>query len=73
MLISTRFERLGLLVSTIIFALVAIAQFWRALANVPVDFGGHLIPVWASLLVGLVALAMAFWMGVLLKNRRPLI
>ncbi len=72
-MLSTRTERLGLLAATVIFALVAIGQLWRAFANVPVNFGGHLIPPWVSVAVGLVALGMAFLMGTLLRNRRPLI
>jgi hypothetical protein len=72
-MLSTKNERLALLISTVIFSVFAIAQLWRAFANIPVEFGGQVVPVWVSLLAGLVSLAMAFWMGVLLKQRRPLI
>lgn len=73
MFFSTRNERLGLLLATIIFAIVAVVQLWRGFANVSLSVGGHAIPDWVSLLAGLVALLMAVWMGTLLKNRRPLV
>jgi hypothetical protein len=72
-MISTKNERTALFVSTIIFALVAVMQLWRAFANVPLELNGQLIPVWTSLLVGLGSAAMACWTGLLLKRRRPLI
>jgi hypothetical protein len=72
-MISTKNERTALLVSTIIFAVVAVVQLWRAFANIPVEFNGQLVPVWTSLLIGLGSAAMACWTGLLLKRRRPLI
>jgi hypothetical protein len=72
-MMSTKNERMALLVSTAIFTIVAIAQLWRAFANIPVVFNGQPIPVWTSLLVGLLSAAMALWTGMVLKQRRPLI
>jgi hypothetical protein len=66
-------ERLGLLVSMIIFGLIGLVQLWRALAGVSVEFGGHSIPLWFSALIGLAALAMACWMGAILRRNRPII
>jgi hypothetical protein len=73
MLFSNRNERSGLLISAVLFALIGIVQLGRALMNVPVTIGHSAIPAWVSLLIGLVSLGMAFWMGMLLKHRRPLI
>jgi len=66
-------ERLGLLVSMIIFGFIALVQLWRALAGVSVQFGGQSIPVWLSAVIGLAALAMACWMGAILRRNRPIL
>jgi len=70
---STKNERSALLVSLVIFAIAGLMQLYRGFAQIPVTFNGHAVPTWPSLLVGVLLLAMAFWMGVLLKHRRPIL
>ena len=70
---SAKNERIALLVAAVLFALSAIGHIWRILGNVPVTFNGDPIPLWYSVFAGIVALAMAFWMGLILKSRRPII
>lgn len=66
-------ERVGLLLAAVIFGLVALVQLWRGFTGVPVDFGGHVIPIWPSFLVGALALLMCFWMALILRRNRPLL
>ena len=66
-------ERLGLLLAAGIFALVAIVQLWRAVAGVSVELGGLSVPIWLSVVVGLAALMMSYWMGVILHRHRPIL
>lgn len=73
MMFSTKNERLALLLSAVLFGLIGIAQLWRFFSQTSVTVGSTAIPTWISLVAGLVALAMAFWMGVLFRNRRPVI
>jgi hypothetical protein len=70
---SSRNERLALLVAAVLFALSAIGHVWRILGNVPVTFGGDAVPIWYSVFAGIAALAMAVWMGMILKSRRPIV
>ena len=60
---SARNERLALLLSTIIFAIVGLFQFFRFFTHMAVTVGGHHIPTWPSLIIGAVLLFMAFWLG----------
>ncbi len=66
-------ERLGLLVAAVIFGLIAIVQLWRALAGISIEFGGHFVPVWLSVIIGSLALLMSFWMGTILRRNRPVL
>jgi len=66
-------ERIGLLIATVMFGLIALLQLWRAFAGVSVVFDGHAVPVWISAVLGLVALFMAFWMGMILRQNRPVL
>ncbi len=66
-------ERLGLTIAMIFFGVIALGQFWRALAQVSVEFGGHAVPMWFSVIAGSVALLMACWMGSILRHNRPVI
>lgn len=45
-------ERLGLLVATVLFGVIGLAQFWRAFAGIPVSFGEQIVPLWVSFIVG---------------------
>lgn len=65
--------RVGLLVATVIFGIVGIAQLWRAFYGIPIAFNGAAIPLWVSLAVGSLALFMSFWMVQILRHNRPLI
>jgi hypothetical protein len=66
-------ERLGLLLSVVIFGAIAALQLWRAFSGVPVELNGHTVPIWASIVAGTVALVMCGWMGMILRHNRPLI
>ena len=66
-------ERLGMLLATIIFAVIGIVQFVRAFSGMPMDFNGQAVPIWASLIVGGIALGMAAWMGTIFRRHRPLL
>lgn len=66
-------ERIGLLVATVIFGIIGVAQLWRAFSGVPIAFNGSAVPVWVSLVVGCLALFMSFWMGQILRHNRPII
>jgi hypothetical protein len=70
---SSKNERLALMVAAILFAISAIGHIWRILGNVPATFNGEIVPIWYSVFAGIAALAMAVWMGIILKNRRPII
>jgi hypothetical protein len=70
---SSRNERYALLVAAILFALSAIGHIWRLLGHVPATFNNEPVPMWYSILAGIAALAMAVWMGMILKNRRPIV
>ena len=48
-------------VSAIVFALVALAQGWRAIAGLPVRIGGFDLPVAASAAVAILCAALAVW------------
>ena len=69
-MLSTKNERTALLISTVLFALFGIAQLWRFFTDTVITFGGRTIPTWPSLLVGLVTIAMAVWLGALVRRRR---
>jgi hypothetical protein len=47
--------------SGLVFLLVAIAHAVRAVRRVPIHFGSHMIPVWASWGVAAGALLLFFW------------
>ena len=66
-------ERMALAVATGIFALVALAQFWRAFGQVPLTLADHAVPIWLSVIGGVVAAFMAFWLGSMLRRHRPII
>jgi hypothetical protein len=66
-------ERLGLCIAAGIFAVVGLVQFWRFLAQIPIMFGAQSIPIWPSLLIGVGALFMAFWLGAIVRHHRPLV
>ncbi|HEY9715531.1 MAG TPA: hypothetical protein V6C72_18800 [Chroococcales cyanobacterium] len=70
---TTKNERLGLLLATVIFAIIGCAQLWRGFANIPVQFNGNAIPDWISFVAGSVALVMAFWMNRIMRHHRPMI
>ncbi len=48
-------------VSGVLFTLIAIAQFFRALRGLPAQVGTVQIPVWWSWLACLVTAALAVW------------
>ena len=48
-------------VSSLAFALVAIAQAWRAFAGLPVQIGTIQVPVAASAVVAVACAALAIW------------
>ena len=48
-------------VSAIVFALVALAQGWRAIDGLPVRIGGFDLPVGASAAVAILCGALAVW------------
>lgn len=48
-------------VSAVVFALVAIAQAWRAFAGLPVQIGTIQVPVAASAVVAVGCAALAAW------------
>ena len=66
-------ERLGLLLATAIFGLVAIVQLWRAATGVSVVLGSFSVPIWLSVVVGCAMLLMSYWMVMILRHHRPLI
>lgn len=72
-MMTTKNERLGLLVATVIFTLVGAIQFWRAIAGVPLVFNGTAIPAWVSVIAGIVAWGMAFWMNKIMQHMRRVI
>lgn len=49
------------IVSALAFALVAVAQGWRAIAGLPVRIGDFDLPVAASAVVALLCAALAAW------------
>lgn len=49
------------MVSSVVFALVALVQLVRALAGFPVQIGPYAVPVIASWLIAIAAGALAFW------------
>jgi hypothetical protein len=48
-------------VSGVIFGLVALAQFVRALNQVPIQVAGTEIPVWVSWVAGVLIGSMSLW------------
>ncbi len=48
-------------VSGVIFGLVAVAHVVRALGQVPVQLGSSAIPIWASWVAAVVAGALCVW------------
>jgi hypothetical protein len=58
---SSTMSRGYVVVSGIIFGLIALAQFVRALNQVPVQVGGAGIPIWVSWLAGILIGGMALW------------
>ena len=48
-------------VSAIVFTVVALLQFWRAAAALPVQVGPWSLPVVASWIAGAVAALLALW------------
>lgn len=48
-------------VSGVIFGLVATGQLFRAIEQIPVTLGGIAIPVWASWIAAVVAGGMCVW------------
>ena len=66
-------ERLALVISTAIFGILGLFQLFRALAQVPVSVGDQAVPAWVSIIIGMAALTMAFWLGKILRDHRPLI
>jgi|LakMenEpi03Aug12_release.lakeMendotaPanAssembly.Ray.scaffolds.fasta_scaffold1367014_2 hypothetical protein len=67
-------DKMGLAIATLLFALIAIGQFWRALSQTPVVLADHSVPIWPSLIAGTVAAIMAIWLGRMLQrhNASPL-
>ena len=55
-------------VSATVFTLVALLQFWRAGAALPIQVGAWSLPVTASWIAGAVAALLAFWGW---RSRRP--
>ena len=62
-LFTKKSDRVGLVVATVIFALVFLGQLWRLVANVPVAVNGHVVSSALTVVLALVALVMAIWMG----------
>lgn len=50
------------LLATLIFALVAVLQFIRAITGLPMTIGRTSIPIWASWVACVVAIILA-WLG----------
>lgn len=50
------------LLATLIFALVAVLQFIRAITGLPITIGRTSIPIWASWVACVVAIILA-WLG----------
>lgn len=55
-------QRTGLLVASIVFALVCIAQLARLAIRPEILVAGHLLPLWPSAIAALVAGGLSFWM-----------
>jgi hypothetical protein len=70
---SSKNERYALLIAAVLFAISAMGHIWRLLGQVPVTFNGDPVPLWYSAFGALAALAMAVWMGMILKSRRPIV
>ncbi len=62
-------ERLGLSIAMVIFALVALVQMYRALTGLSLELGDYSLPSWFSVIAGIGALLMSFWMGAELRKR----
>ncbi len=62
-------DRLGLILAAVIFGLVGVVQLLRALTGAPVELAGYSVPIWPSLIVGIAALFMSFWMRAILGHR----
>ncbi len=67
---SDKNERLALMIATCIFTFLGLFQLWRAFAQIPVVVGALMVPIWPSLVVGLAALFMAFWLGSIWRHHR---
>lgn len=46
--------------AAVIFTIIGLVHLYRALSNLPVDLMGWAVPVWASWVVGLVALFLGY-------------
>jgi hypothetical protein len=66
-------ERMGMLVAACMFGLIALVQLWRAATGISLQFDGHSVPIVFSVLVGLLSLFMALWMGLILRHNRPVL
>jgi hypothetical protein len=55
--------------SGVIFGLIALAQFVRALYQVPIQVGGAEIPIWVSWVAGVLIGSMSVW-SVRLRSER---
>ena len=53
--------KIYIVVSGLVFGLIALGQLLRAVNQVPVQAGGVAIPVWASWLAFLIAGSMCTW------------
>jgi hypothetical protein len=55
-------QRTGLLVASIVFALVCIAQLARLALQPEVLVAGHLLPLWPSAIAAIVAGGLSYWL-----------
>ena len=61
-IILTVSDRLGLRVAGLIFALVCLAHLPRIAAQVEIQIGGRVIPMWPSVVGAIVAAALSVWL-----------
>jgi hypothetical protein len=71
MFASNRYDRTGLVIATLIFALVFLGQLWRLIAHVPVAINGMEVSTGLTVFACLVALVMTIWMGNIWKHSKP--
>ncbi|HEY9792204.1 MAG TPA: hypothetical protein V6D22_17500 [Candidatus Obscuribacterales bacterium] len=62
-LFTKKSDRVGLIVATVIFALVFLGQLWRLVAHVPVAVNGQVVSQALTVVLAIIALVMAIWMG----------